>query len=377
MSQNNTAQEKTEQPTPKRLRDARDKGQVPRSRELVTLVVVTAGVAGTMALGPWLARRALGFLRDRLQFGNELALEPDAMAQGLAAALWDALIWTSPFLLFGSISAVAATWLFGGWVFSGQLLAPDFSRIDPIKGLGRVFSLNALLELGKAIAKFGLLGTMVAIAIWQSADTLLGLATMDVHQAVGRGLALCLAVLLALCGGLALIAAIDMPLQKIQFARKMRMTKQEVRDELKEVEGRPEVKARVRQLQQEMSQRRIMEAVPGADVVVTNPRHFAVALKYQSATMSAPVVVAKGADELAAILRDLAGQHRVPIVAAAPLARSLYRHVPIDREVPVALYAAVAQILSYVYQLRQPKAPRPSRPRIEIPEELRWEPPAQ
>ena len=375
MSQNNTAQEKTEQPTAKRLRDARDKGQVPRSRELVTAVVVTAGVACTLAAGPWLAARALDFLRTCLTIRPESLLAPQSMAPALAAALGSALVWVAPFLLAGAVASVAATLLFGGWVFSGQAVAPDFSKVDPIKGLGRVFSVNGLIELAKAVAKFGLLGAMVAVAIWQSADTLFGLATMDVRLGVATGLSLCLWVLLILCAGLGLIAAIDMPIQKMNFTRKMRMTKQEVRDEMKETEGRPEVKARIRQMQQEVAQRRMAEAVPGADVIVTNPRHFAVALKYQAATMSAPKVVAKGADEMAALIRELAAQHRIPLVAAPPLARSLYRHVAVDREVPVALYTAVAQILSYVFQLKNPQSPRPSRPLIEVPSELAWTPP--
>ncbi len=376
MAESASAQEKTEQPTPKRLRDARAKGQVPRSRELVTAAVVTAGVSAALMLGPLLGGSAAAFLRNRLSFGRADVMRSDTVVQAMAQGLADGMIWTLPFLAAGVLSGVVAPLLFGGWVFSAKALAPDPARVDPIKGLARVFSMNGLIELLKAVAKFGLLGVMVAVALWNAADIVLGLGAMDIRTGIARGLGLCMWVLLVLCGGLALIAAIDVPIQRYNFMKKMRMTKQEVRDEMKETDGRPEVKARIRQLQQEVAQRQMMQAVPTADVIVVNPRHFAVALSYKAATMSAPRLVAKGADELAATIRALAVEHRVPLVESPALARALYRHVQIGRDVPVALYTAVAQILSYVYQLRLPQTARPARPEVAVPTEFRWDPPA-
>ncbi|WP_348675923.1 flagellar biosynthesis protein FlhB [uncultured Abyssibacter sp.] len=350
MAENSSAQDKTEKATPKRLKDARKKGQIARSKELTTLVLVGAAGVAVLMLGSWIAGRFAAWMQGLLSI-DAATLRNRSLFDALADA-WVAAHWIiAPFLAICVVAAVAGPLLLGGWSLSGQALIPDTSRLNPIKGIGRMFSLNALMELGKGVAKTALLGGIAVLYLMTQTDDLLALAVQPVNQAMSGGLASAAFVLVPLCIGLFLIAAVDAPFQVFNHAKQLRMTKQEVRDELKEMEGRPEVKGRIRELQQAAARGRMMEAVPDADVIVTNPTHFAVALKYDTGKDRAPRVVAKGVDHIAAVIRTLGKEHRVPIVEAPPLARVLYRTVDLECEIPSTLYRAVAQVLTYIRQL--------------------------
>ncbi|MES2490812.1 MAG: flagellar type III secretion system protein FlhB, partial [Pseudomonadota bacterium] len=242
---------------------------------------------------------------------------------------------------------------------------PDVDRINPLTGLGRIFSINSLIELLKSMLKLIVLAVVAGVAWWSSRSELIGLSSEDTNQGLAHAGMLFTHSFAFLCGAMLLIALLDVPYQIWQYEKQLKMTKQELRDEYKESEGRPEVKARVRQIQREMSRRRMMEQVPTADVIVTNPTHYAVALKYVSDKSRAPIVVAKGADQIALAIRELGKQNRVPILEAPPLARALYRSTELDQEIPTTLYAAVAQVLTYVYQLRMYRSgPPPVMPDI-------------
>lgn len=361
-------QEKTEQPTEKRLKESREKGEVPRSRDLSGAAVVLAGVAALMASGPAAfehARRIFGF---GLGYSRE-ALFSDALpGRVLHAALREALALFAPVALATLLAAFAAPLLLGGLNFSGKALEPKFERLDPIKGLGRIFALRGLVELGKALLKLLFIGAVLALLLrhWQGALQATGRGAVSAGIAQALGLlgqaALWFGSILALIGGL------DALYQKYDHTKKLRMSRQEIKDEMKESEGSPEMKGRIRQVQMAQARRRMMEELPKADVVVVNPTHFAVALKYDDGRMGAPRVIAKGVDVLAQQIRLVAGSHRIPLVEAPPLARALYASTRLGQEIPAALYVAVAQVLVYVYQLKQAAAQGEAPPAVPNPE---------
>lgn len=346
------SQERTERATPKRLQDAKRKGQVARSRELNTAMVLTAAALVLYGFGPSLGQGLIGFMERSLALGPADLADPGAMLHRMQAATGDMLrLWT-PFVLGVIGAALLAPALLGGWAFSAEPLIPKLERLSPIKGFGRIFSLRGLVELAKAIAKLLLIAGVGALVLWSYRAEVLAAPAASVSQDMLAAFRLFGVALLLLSAATFLIAVLDVPYQLWDHGRQLRMTRQEVRDELKELEGRPEVKSRVRQLQRELSRRRMMDEVPKADLVVTNPTHYAVALRYEPLKSGAPRVVAKGADLLAAQIRNLARAHGVPVVEAPSLARALYRGVKLDQEIPASLYLAVAQLLAYVYQLR-------------------------
>lgn len=344
--------QRTERATPKRLREARERGELPRSRELATAVVVGVGVIVLMAAGAGIAGRAEDWLRLALQPDPALLDEPARLLPWAGRLVLGGFLAVLPLLAAGLVAAVVGPLLLGGWNFSVRALRFDPARIDPLAGLGRIFSMQSLVELGKGLAKAALLGLVAAAFLWRHRDGFLALARMDTAPALAEGVGLALSALAWLAAGLLLIALFDAPYQWIAYVRRLRMTRQEVRDEYRQAEGSPEVKGRIRRLQAERARRRMIAAVPTADAVVVNPTHYAVALKYDAPKMRAPRVVAKGVDEVALAIREAARQHRVPLIEAPPLARALYRGAALDQEIPVALYAAVAQVLTWVYQLR-------------------------
>ncbi|MEQ8799370.1 MAG: flagellar biosynthesis protein FlhB [Salinisphaeraceae bacterium] len=370
MAQQKPAAERTEAPTPKRRRDARKEGQIARSRELGALALVAAGMLGMGGFSGWAGHHALALLTGGLRLDRADALDSHALTEGLAAGLAQGLWLMVPLLVMTGVAAIAAPLLLGGWNFSWKATAPKGSRLDPLQGIKRMFSARSLTELGKALLKFAVLGGITVLYVAVYGNELLQLSVAPAASGIVRGLQLCLYLGLWLLGGLALIALVDVPVQIHQHTKELRMTRQEVRDELKDTEGKPEVKSRQRQLQQAAAGRRMLEDVPTADVVVTNPTHFAVALKYDPDTMSAPLVVASGADHLAARIRERAIQYRVPMVSAPPLARALYASADVGQDVPVTLYTAVAQLLTYVFQLRahRPGTPGPDLPRFDLPD---------
>lgn len=347
-----SSQEKTEQPTEKRLRDARKRGQIPRSRELTTAAVVAAAAALLMSQGGSTVDDAAMLMRATLSFDAQTLEDPTQLPTRLLATLKAGLWSALPFFIGTFVAALAAPMLLGGWNFSTEAATPKLDRLNPVTGLGRIFSSNSLMELVKSLAKFFLLAFIATLFGWLYLGELVGLSSEPAHHGMAHGVALCLSAFAWLCGGLLIIAAIDVPWQLWSHNKSLRMTKQEIREEHKELEGKPEVKAKIRRLQHEMANRRMMEKVPKADVVIVNPTHYAVALQYSADKMRAPQVVAKGVDVIALAIRELAQQNNVPIVEAPPLARALYRKADLDGEIPITLYAAVAQVLTYVYQLK-------------------------
>lgn len=372
----NTGADKTEEATPRRLREQREKGQVPRSRELGSFAVMGASVLAMVMTGPASVNLVRDDLRAALRFDAQTLSDVEDMPGFLGDMLFNGLFWMLPLLIAGVIGAVIGSLLIGGWNLSSKALVPDFGRLNPLSGLKRMVSLQSLMELLKGLAKFGLLGLMLAGFLYVARHDILALGRVIWPSGLGAGGGMILATLALLTLGLLLIALIDAPFQKFQYLKKARMTKQEVKDEYKESEGRPEIKQKIRAQQQALAQRRIRQVVPEASVIVTNPRHFAVALKYDIDNMDAPVLLAKGTGPEAAMIRELAGEHAIPVVAAPPLARALYRHVRENQAVPGPLYKAVAQVLSYVYQLRDPLIERPLPPEPEIPDDWQWTPPA-
>lgn len=351
MAENESGQERTEQATPKRLQEARERGQVPRSRELNTAGLLMVGSGGLLFLGPLMLDHLRGIVSQGLELNREQIFDPTAMLSGFGRALLDMMQIVAPLLAVLFIAALLVPASIGGWSFSTKSLAPSLEKLDPVKGLGRVFGWRGLMELAKALAKFLLVAAVAGALIVYMAPQLFQLGEEPVEAGLSHAGYILGISFIVLSAALIAIAAVDVPFQLWQHAKQLRMTRQEVKDEFKETEGRPEVKGRIRQLQREMAQRRMMEEVPKADVVVTNPTHFAVALRYDR-QMSAPKVVAKGVDLVAANIRGVAERNQVPIFEAPPLARALYHSTDLNREIPAGLYVAVAQVLAYVYQLQ-------------------------
>jgi len=347
-----TGQERSEEPTAKKLRESREKGQVPRSKELNSMMLLMGAGAGFLFMGSSL----LSDIRDLLQRGLSIKNAQDISSEGLIEILSDtalqSLIILAPLFVLLTVVVLLTPLGIGGWSFSMKAVSFKWEKLDPIKGFGRMFALKGLMELVKVLAKFVLVTGVSAFILWSMIDELLGLGEEPLEDALFHVAKLCGWSFMECSSALILIALIDVPFQIWQHTKQLKMTKQEIKDESKETEGRPEVKGRIRALQQEISQRRMMEAVPTADVIITNPTHYAVALSYDQANAKAPIVVAKGADLIAANIRHIAEENNIAIVSAPPLARALYASTEIDDEIPGGLYVAVATILTYVYQLR-------------------------
>ncbi len=345
--------ERTEEATPRRLEKAREEGQVARSMELTTFTVLLASAAGILFLGAGMMDKLLKIMKSGMQMERELAFQTDLMLNRLYVLAIEGLISMAPLLFLLLVVAFFAPMLLSGWMFSTKALMPKFERISPIKGLGRIFSVNSLVELVKAILKTIVIGAVAGLVIWYNKEAVMALLTVPVDLGIGRtGEFLAMSFLLII-GAMILVVVIDVPYKIWEHAKQLRMTKEEIRKEFKESEGDPFVKARIRGLQREAARRRMMAEIPKADVIVTNPTHYAVALRYQSNSMRAPKVVAKGVHLLAARIREMAEEHRIPILEAPPLARALYHHAELESEIPEKLYTAVAEVLAYVFQLKR------------------------
>lgn len=385
-----SGQEKTEEPTSRRLDKAREDGSVARSKELAAVVLLVGGMAGLMVLGPFMLDRMKRVFELLEEAGNlrlhDSALEQSALARDtheplvmlLSAGISLGIQAVVPLLAVLLLLSVAAGSVLGGMTFASKPLTPDLSKLDPLKGLGRMFSLNSLVELVKAVLKFTLVVTATGCVLYLLIGAFMDISRMDPRSSISAMLALSLLGAGLVAASLLLIVAIDVPWQMHQHNQKLKMTRQEVKDEFKDTEGKPEVKGRIRELQRQLANRRMLDAVPEADVVVTNPDHYAVALRYRVESDDAPIVVAKGADEIAMKIREIAKLHRVECLEVPPLARSLYRHAQLDKVIPRALFVAVAQVLAHVHQLRAYRGGKgviPGRLRdIEIPGELQVEP---
>jgi flagellar biosynthesis protein FlhB len=362
-------EDRTQPATQKRLDEARREGNIPRSRDLTAAaVMITAGIALT-SLGGSLGGELGELLRSGLSLSRDEALDATRLGAAFSDTAMTGLRAIGPVLLITLVAALAAPLSLGGWAFSPSALAPDFSRLNPVTGVGRMFAIRSWVELGKALAKFLVVAGVAALFIHNNLDELLGLGREPVNAAIGHSLSIAGRSLISLTCALILIAAVDVPFQLWQYHQDLRMTRDEVRQEGRESEGSPEMKNRIRALQREMSERRMMLDVPQADVIVVNPTHYAVALRYDDKKMRAPTVVAKGVDLMAARIREVASEHKVPIFEAPPLARALHRNVDIGNEIPAGLYVAVAQVLTYIFQLRTAQrdhATPPPVPTIEV-----------
>jgi len=347
--------EKTESASPRRLEKAREEGQLARSRELGTFLLLAAGVGGLWLSGAMLYRGLTGVLRNGLGFDARIGRDPGIMVAQAVDGAGQALLLVLPIFGVLMVVAVLASVLLGGFVFSAKPLQPDFAKLNLFSGLKRMVSAQTVVELAKAIAKALLVGGVAVAVIGGHRDDMLALMHAAPTEALVRALtlvALCAALIVASLG---VIVLLDVPWQIWSHLKKLRMSKEDVRQEHKESEGDPHIKARIRQQQRAMARRRMMSEVPRADVVVTNPTHYAVALSYADG-QAAPRVVAKGTGLVAARIRELAAEHRVPMLQAPPLARALHQHVELGQEIPAALYTAVAEVLAWVFQLRSWRA---------------------
>ncbi len=375
MAESDSGQDKTEDPTEKRKTDAREKGEIARSKELNTVAIMLAGAGGLLAFGGYLAGALMEIMRSNFSLSREVLMDERYMGIFLLASGKLAILATQPVLLVLLLAALLGPIALGGWLFATGTLAPKFSRMNPLAGIKRMFSMHSLAELLKAMAKFLVILAVALVVLSSDRDDLLAIANEPLDQAIIHSVQVVGWSAMWMACGLLLIAAVDVPIQLWQAKQKLMMTKQEVRDEYKDTEGKPEVKQRIRQVQREISQRRMMAAVPEADVIITNPTHYAVALKYDPEKGSAPLLLAKGTDFIALKIREIAVQHDIQLLESPALARSIYYSTELEEEIPAGLYLAVAQVLAYVYQIRQyqagkGKAPEPLKD-LPIPPDLR------
>ena len=375
MAEDTPQEDKTEEPTARRLEKAREDGQVLRSQDL-TIAILTMGFIGTLYFaGGVMGSKYLEIFSKGFVFERYQVFEPNQMVISLVDQVADAGSLLIPILMAAVTLAILGAVALDGFVFSWKAIAPKASKINPLSGLARIFGLRALVELFKSLMKFTLVATIGGVYIYLNFDTVVELSRTYLGAAIQGGLSTVMLGALITSLALVIIAAIDVPYQRFEFIKKLRMTKQEIKDELKEMEGQPEVRQRVKQKQRELAEQRMLDDVPKADVVITNPEHFSVALTYDQSSEDAPRVVAKGKGFIAAKIRELANEHNVHIFEAPALARAIYFTTDIGSRIPAALYMAVAQVIAYVYNLKQLSSDvgRPKRPRPNVPKDLRFD----
>jgi flagellar biosynthetic protein FlhB len=377
VAESDSGQERTEEATPRRQEKAKEEGQIARSRELATLFVLLGGVGGLLLFGGIIGTALGEQMRFNFALPREVAFDTRLALAHLGSSAMAVGFALLPLFALMMLFALAGPIAMGGWLFSTKALMFKGSRINPLSGLKRMFSMHAVMELVKALAKFLLLGGIAVAVIASLQEELLALGLQALEPAVASALRTTGWALLMVSCGMILIAGVDVPFQVFQHKKKLKMTMQEVREEMKDTEGKPEVKGRIRQLQREMARRRMMEQVPGADVVVTNPDHFSVALRYDPAKGGAPVVVAKGVDQIALKIREIARAHEVQLLPAPPLARAIYYTTELEQEVPAPLYLAVAQVLAYVFQLKAYRKGEGQKPKplgdLDLPPDMRYD----
>ncbi|WP_045860407.1 flagellar biosynthesis protein FlhB [Teredinibacter purpureus] len=375
MAEEDSSQEKTEEATPRRLEKAKEEGQVPRSKELTTTAVLLAGSSGLVLFGDVLGQKMMAVLRMNFQLERPELFDTAAMFSKLGASFWEVFLGLIPFFIIVLIAAIAGPIALGGWLFSTKSLAPKLNRMDPIKGLGRMFSVKSLVELVKAIGKVLVVVGIAFVLLSIMQDSLLGLAGEAVERGILHSINLSLWAAVFLSAATVLIALVDIPFQIWDHSKKLKMSRQDIKDEMKDTEGKPEVKGRIRQMQQQIAQSRMMGSVPEADVVITNPTHYSVALKYDPATMETPILLAKGVDFAALKIREVAKEHKIEFVESPLLARAIYNTTALDDTIPAGLFVAVAQVLAYVFQLRDYRkmgGERPYPPRkVDIPPDMK------
>ena len=377
MAESSDGQEKTELPTEKRIKESREKGQVANSKELGTFSILIAAGSSFLILGDSLIEGLLLLINEALTPSRELIYDPEALPSHLLAIIGETIRVLTPFFAVLVVVAIVSGMIMSGGNFSTKAFGFKFSKLDPIKGIGRVFGWKGLVEMLKSLAKFLLVAIVAVVLLRGQANEIIGLGGEALPQALSHMSSILRWDFLIISAALLLVVAVDIPFQLWDHQRQMKMTKQEIKEEGKQTEGSPEVKGRQRKLQMEMAQQRMMGEVPDADVVITNPTHFAVALKYDSVNMAAPQLVAKGSELIAAQIRTIAKEHDVPIVTAPPLARAIFYSTELEQAIPEGLYRAVAQVLAYIFQLKQAdgyRQPAPSPSVLDdlpIPDDLR------
>jgi len=370
----NDAGERSEEPTAKKQKDAKGKGQVARSKELNSAaLLIAAGLVFTTS-GGYSAAGIMSVLLENFKLDRKQIFDTSYMLENLGGSIENSFLYLTPVFLIFFLAAAIAPVSIGGFSFSMKAAAPKANKLSPMKGFKRMFGTTALMELVKGISKFAVVATFAIVYLSGRFDEFMALGHGEAQTEIARGLTILTNSFLLISLSLLIIVAIDVPFQLWNHSRQLKMTKQEVKDESKDTEGRPEVKGRIRQTQRELANRRMMAEVPKADVVITNPEHFAVALKYDE-TLIAPVVIAKGSDQIALKIREIAKAHEVPMFAAPPLARAIFYSTKLDRAIPEGLYLAVAQVLAYIFQLKEYKKGNAKRPgdvtEIPIPDDLK------
>jgi flagellar biosynthesis protein FlhB len=372
-----SGQEKTEEASARKIEKAREEGQIPRSRDLTTTAVLMLAAIGLYIFAGFMADRIIGLTRASFVISRAAVFDPNAMIGTLAAAIYEGLISIAPLMAILLVASIAGPIALGGFIFSSKAMMPQLSRMNPIAGIKRMFSMHSVIELLKSLGKVGLILWVTILLLKFYAQDMYRLSDESVGNAIIHSLEISILAVIALSAATILIAAIDVPIQIYQYNKKLKMSRQDLKDEAKDTEGKPEVKGRIRQLQREMAQRRMMGNVPQADVVITNPEHFSVALRYNPEKMDVPIMLAKGGDHVAMKIREIAKAHKIEIIQSPVLARAIFYTTDIDEEIPAGLYLAVAQVLAYVFQLRnyrKGKGDRPQYPRnINIPRDMRYD----
>jgi len=345
-------QERTEEATPKRKSESREKGQVVRSRELSTMIVLMVSSLAILFLGDVAVKGLSSVMEKNFSLTRDAIFDTSFMLTMLLSSFEESIYSVLPFIVLVLMAAIFSPLLIGGWSFSLKAMAFKWEKMDPIKGVGRIFSMKGLMELVKALGKFLVVLSVATMLIWTNAEEIFSVGKLDVEQSMVSMSSQLAWSLLIISSALIVIALIDVPFQIWDHAKQLKMTRQEVKDEMKQTEGSPEMKRAVQERQHELSRRRMMEEVPKADVIITNPTHYSVALKYDQDKTQAPVVVAKGKDLIAFQIRNVANANNIPIVSAPPLSRAIYYSTDLKKEIPSGLFLAVAQVLAYVYKLK-------------------------
>lgn len=375
--EDDSGQEKTEEASARKIEKAREEGQIPRSRDLTTTAVLLLAAIGIYVFAEFMANKLIGITRANFVISRDTIFDPNAMIGHLVAAIYDGLLSIAPLMAILLIASIVGPIALGGWIFSNKALEPKLSRMDPIAGIKRMFSMHSLIELAKALGKVLVILWATILLLQFYAQDMFRLSDESIGNAIIHSLEISIFATIALSVTTILIAAIDVPIQIYQYNKKLKMSRQDLKDEAKDTDGKPEVKGRIRQLQREMAQRRMMGNVPQADVVITNPEHFSVALRYDPEKMDVPVMLAKGGDHVAMKIREIANAHNIDIIQSPVLARAIFYTTDVDEEIPSGLYLAVAQVLAYVFQLRnyrKGKGDKPLYPRnINVPRDMRYD----
>ena len=370
-----SGQDKTEEPTAQRLSKAREEGQIARSQELAPAAMMVIATLFFTMMGQYLFNSMGSLFKSQLQFDRKITDKAELLPAIFGSAIVDGFVIVLPLIAIMAVIAALSTTLSGGLIFAPKLALPKFSKLNPMTGLKRMFGTDALIQLGKAVAKFLVVGAILLVSVMNNLNDLTNISQMDLGQAVSVAGTIIVDSCFWLSLGLVLVALVDVPLQRHQLNKKLKMTKQEVKDEMKNSEGNPEVKGQIRRRQREILNNKMMTKVKDADVVITNPTHFAVALSYDPNGEGAPILVAKGDDGLAARIREEATKHGVYLFEAPLLARALYFTTKLDHPIPEALYHAVAQVIAFVFSLNQSygRGQEVIKPDPKIPDEMKFD----